>query len=386
MFAIGTDSFVVAGILPAVARGFDVSLGAAGLLITVYALSYGLMTPVMAALTVHWPRKRTLLVSLAIFVIGNILTAVLPHFEFVVASRAIAGLGGAMFTPAASAVAAVLVSPERRGRALAVVMAGLSGATALGSPIGTVIETLSAWHMTMWFVAAVGALAACGVAALPAIPVPPPLELRARVAPVVDLRVLATLATTLLVACGLYVVYSYISSVFDRATAGDGLVLAALLSVWGVAATVGNLTAGSLIDRFGNRSIINLAIIVVALDFALIPWGTASLSTTVVTTIVWGFCGWGLFVGQQHRLIGIAPTLAPILLALNASATYIAASTASATGALAMLAIEPWNLPFLGGILLLTGLLAAELAHRCIARCASRPIAHAPTAGEKSGP
>jgi DHA1 family inner membrane transport protein len=290
-----------------------------------------------------------------------------------------------MFTPAASAAAAALASPERRGRALAVVMAGLSGATALGSPIGTVIGTLSAWHMTMWFVAALGALAACGVvAALPAIPAPPPLGLRARLAPLVDVRVMATLATTLLAACGLYVVYSYISTVFDRATAGDGLVLAALLSVWGVAATVGNLAAGSLIDRFGNRRIINLAIVVVALHFALMPWASANLAATVLTTVVWGFCGWGLFVGQQHRLIGIAPTLAPILLALNASATYIAASIASTAGALAMLAMEPRNLPFVGGALLLVGLLAAELAHRCIAYRASRPIAHAPAVDEAS--
>jgi DHA1 family inner membrane transport protein len=384
MFAIGTDSFVVAGILPDVARGLDVTLGAAGLLITAYALAYGFMTPVMAALTVHWPRKRILLVGLAVFVLGNMLTAALPPIEFVIASRAIAGLGGAMFTPAASAAAAALVSPERRGRALAVVMAGLSGATALGSPIGTLIGALGGWRMTMWFVAAVGALAAWGVAAaLPAIPTPPTLGLRARLAPLADFRVVATLATTLLVACGLYVVYSYISTVFGPATGDDGLVLAALLSVWGVAATVGNLAAGSLTDRFGSRKIINLAIIIVALAFALIPRASASLSAIVVATVVWGFCGWGLFVGQQHRLIGIAPTLAPILLALNASATYIAASTASAGGALAMLAIEPHNLPFLGSALLLVGLLAAELAHWSIARNISKPIADAPATDEK---
>jgi MFS transporter, DHA1 family, inner membrane transport protein len=386
MFAIGTDSFVVAGILPDVARGFDLPLSAAGLLITVYALAYGLMTPVMAALTAHWPRKRTLLAGLAVFVIGNLLTAVLSRFELAVASRAIAGLGGAIFTPAAGAAAAALVPPERRGRALAVVIAGLSGATALGSPIGTMIGTLSTWHTTMWFVAALGALAACGVAtALPALPAPPPVGLRTRLAPLLDFRVAATLATTLLAACGLYVVYSYISTVFDRATAGSGFVLAALLSVWGVSATVGNLAAGSLVDRFGNRSIINLAIVVVALDFALMPWASAGLSTTVVTTIVWGVCGWGLFVGQQHRLIGMAPALAPLLLALNASATYVGASIASAAGALAMLVIEPRSTPLLGGALLLTGLLAAELAHRWIARSASRATAHAPATDEKSG-
>lgn len=381
-FAIGTDSFVVAGILPDISRSLQVSVGAAGQLITVYAFTYAVMTPLMAALTVQWPRKRVLLAGLGIFVVGNILTAVLPTFDLVLASRAMAGAGGAMFTPAASAAAAALVAPERRGRALAVVLAGLSGATALGAPIGTLVGSAGDWRLTMWLVAALGVLVALAVGAnLPHVPTPPPLRLRERLAPLGDARVVATLSTTFLVLSGLYVVYNYISLALDRATGGDGTVLAALLSIWGVAATVGNLGAGSLTDRLGSRRIINLAILVVALNFVLMPWSSRTLPGAVVALVVWGLCGWGFLVPQQHRLVGIAPALGPILLALNAATIYIAVSFSGALGAVVLQAIGPHHLGLAGAALILLGLCTAERAWRLIEKRPWDPMQPAPKTG-----
>jgi len=368
-FAIGTDSFVVAGILPDVARSLGIGIGAAGQLITVYAAAYAVLTPIMAALTARWPRRRVLLCGLVVFVFGNLATALSPGLALVLASRAVAGLGAAMFTPAASASAAALVPPERRGRALAMVIAGLSAATALGAPTGTVIGTLGSWRLTMWFVAALGALAALGVAALlPRIPGPPPLGLRARLAPLGDARVAATLATTLLVFGGLFFVYSYINLVLDRATGGDGTVLAALLAVWGVAATIGNLVSGRLTDRFGNRPVINGAIVILAADFVLLPWAGATLHGAVIVLVVWGLCGWGLLAPQQHRLIAIAPAIAPIVLALSGAAVYAGAAAASAIGAIALRALDAHRLGLFSAAVILAGLIAAETAQALIRR------------------
>ena len=366
-FAIGTDSYVVAGILPHVARSFAVGVAAAGQLVTVYSLAYAVLTPIMATLTAHWPRRRVLIGGLSVFVAGNILTGTLRTFGLALAARGVAGLGAAMFSPAASATAVALVAPERRGRALAIVIAGLSGATALGAPIGTLVGSFGDWRMTMWFVAGLGTLASVGVLALlPDAPAAPALRLRARLAPLGDARVAATLATTLLVMFGVFLVYTYISVVFDRATRGDGAHLAALISVWGIAATIGNLAAGHLTDRFGDRRIVNLAILIVAVDFALMPWSSTSLGAAVLALAVWGFCGWGLVVSQQHRLIGIAPALAPILLALNAAAIYLAVSASGAVGGLVMGMLGAHDLPFVSTLLIFGGIATAELAHRLI--------------------
>jgi Arabinose efflux permease len=362
-FAIGTDSFVVAGILPQVATSLEVSVGAAGQLVTVFALSYAVLSPVMAAVTAHWPRRRVLLGGLAVLVVGNALTATLPTFELVLASRALAGLGAAMFTPTASGVAASLVPPAQRGRALALVMAGLSGATALGAPIGTVIGSSGDWRTTMWFVAALAAVAFVGVAALlPVVATPPAVTLAQRLAPARDARIALTLLTTVLVLTGLYTVYTYVSVSYDRATGGDGTRLAGLLFAFGLAATVGNLVSGALTDRFGNRRIINAAVAIVAVDFALMPWSSAAWPTAVWAIVVWGLCGWGVLVPQQHRLIQIAGAGAPLAIALNAAAIYLAVSVSGLTGALGITLVGAHHLGLVGSLFIGLGLVAAEQA------------------------
>lgn len=368
-FSIGTDSFVVAGILPDVSHSLGIGVTAAGQMITVYALAYALMTPVMATLTAQWPRRTVLAGGLVVFIIGNALTAMVPTFDLVLVSRALAGLGGAMFTPAASAMAAGLVSPERRGRALAIVMAGLSGATALGAPIGTLIGSLGNWRLTMWFVAALGLLALVGVRLLlPQMAPPPRLRLAERLAPIGDLRVAMTLLTTLFVLSGLYTVYNYVSLAFERATGGDGALLAVLISMWGIAAITGNLAAGVLTDKFGSRRIINAAAAIAALDFALMPVTSSTFIGASVALIIWGFAGWGVLVPQQHRLIGIAPLKAPLLIALNAAAIYIAVSASGALGAAVLQVLDPRFLGAVGAVLIFVGLLTAEVAHRLIVR------------------
>jgi MFS transporter, DHA1 family, inner membrane transport protein len=375
-FAIGTDAYVIAGILPRVAGSFDVTVAAAGQLVTVYALVYGLLTPVMAAFTAHWSRRRVLLSGVAVFIAGNVLTATSPSFAAVLASRAVAGLGAAIFTPAASAAAAALVPVEQRGRALAVVLAGLSGATALGAPLGTLVGSFGDWRLTLWFVAGVATLAALGILALlPHVAGSPRLSLRDRLAPLRDDRVAMALATTATAMFGVFLVYTYLSVVFDRATGGSGVRVAGLIASWGVAATLGSLRAGSLTDRFGNRRVIDGALAVLVLDFVFMPWSGATIPGAVIALAVWGLCGWGFVVAQQHRLVGIAPALAPIVLALNASAIYLAVSASGAAGALAIRAIDAHQVPLLSAVLILAALGLAELTQRRIVRHATMSAA-----------
>jgi len=374
MFAIGTDSFVVAGVLPQVSASLHAPIALAGQMVTLYALSYALLSPVIAAAAAHWPRKRLMLTGLAVFVLGNVATALAPSIELVLASRLVAGLGAAMFSPTATASAASLASPEQRGRALAIVIAGLSAATALGAPLGTFIGGWLNWRATMWFVAGVGALAAIGVAwRLPQIPAPPAVSLARRLAPLGDARVLLTLLTTWLVYTGTFLVYTYIGLSFDRATGGDPRVLAGLLLLWGVAATFGNLASGRLTDRFGSRRIITTVITLLALDFALLPWTSASLTTAAPALVVWGLCSWGLLVPQQHRLISITPDATPLLLGLNSAALYVGVSMSGLIGGAAISWFDRHALGLVSAVFFTAALLVAEGAHRRIARPDRRP-------------
>ena len=133
-FAIGTDGFVIAGILPEIARGLKVPVSTAGFLITIFAWAYALGSPVLATMTGKLERKRLLLASMVVFVAANVLAAFATSFGILVGARVLAAFGSALYTPAALAVAVSLAPVEKRGRALALVLAGLTVATVLGVP------------------------------------------------------------------------------------------------------------------------------------------------------------------------------------------------------------------------------------------------------------
>lgn len=315
----------------------------------------------LAALAASWDRRTLLLTGLAVLAVGNVLTALAPNFGLALASRIVAGVGAAAYTPTASSTAAALAPPEQRGRALSIVMAGLSGATALGAPFGTLLGSVAGWRATMWFVVATAVVAGIAIAAtFRNVPAPPPLGLNARLAPVRDPRVALTLAATILVLTGGFTVYTYIAESLDRATGGNASTLAALLVLWGLTATAGSYVGGLVSDRVGPRAAILACLTLFAADFALLPWSSASIPGAVVALAVWGVCGWGFLVPQQHRLITIAGTAAPLAVALNAAAIYIGVALSGITGAIGIATIGAHRLGFIAAAFVVLGLVAAE--------------------------
>jgi MFS transporter, DHA1 family, inner membrane transport protein len=367
MFALGTDSFVVAGVLPEIARSFGVGIGAAGQMTTVYSVTYAVLAPVIATLAAHVPRKRLLLTGLAVFVIANLGTAFAPTFGVALATRALAGFGAAVYSPTATGSASTIVPPDRRGFAIAVVLTGLTVSTALGSPVGTIIAGLGNWHWTMVFVAALAALSGVGVMSfLSDIPMLPAVPFSKRLKPLADARVSLTLTSSLLFFSGVFMVYTYFSVVFDRAIGGNTVLLGGLLVLWGLAGVVSNLLAGRLSDRIGSRAVLVTMLAVVTADFVLLKGASASLSTAIAAIVVWGTFGWGVLVPQQHRLVTIAPAAAPILLGLNNSATFFGATAGGLLGAAAIRMFGGHALGYAGAVFVAAALIVAELAARKI--------------------
>ncbi|OZI38039.1 MFS transporter [Bordetella genomosp. 10] len=373
MFALGTDSFVVAGILPQLASSYGVGIGAAGQMTTTYAIAYALLAPTIAALAAAVPRKRLMLAGLSIFVAANLGTAWAPTFGLALLTRVLAGLGAAMFSPTATGAGTMLVPPERRGWALSIVVAGLTAATALGSPIGALIGGLGDWRWTMGFVSLLGAVAGVGVwILLPELPLPPAVTLRQRLAPLADRRVGLTLATTMLAMSGLFTVYTYFSVVFKPVIGGSAAMLGTLLVIWGAAGTATNLVAGRLIDTVGSRKVLLSMLTVLVIDIAVFPWTTGNPWTAALAIAIWGGAGWGVLVPQQHRLVTMAPAIAPVLLGLNTACTYIGVSAAGVIGAGTIAAAGAQYLEYVAAALLAVALVVAELAARRIAAVSRR--------------
>jgi predicted MFS family arabinose efflux permease len=363
MFALGTDSFVVAGILPQISRTFNVTIGAAAQMTTTYAITYAIMAPLIAALAAHVPRKRMLLTALGIFAVANLVTAGAPNFTIVLASRVLAGIGAAMFAPTATGAAATLVSPERRGQALSIVIAGLTVSTALGTPIGALIGGVGDWRWTMVFVSALAVVSGAGVSSLLAyVPLPPKITLAQRIAPVADPRIALTLLCTWLYQSGHFIIYTYFTVVFDRAIGHNALLTGMLLVVWGISGTVSNLVVGRLADSIGDRKLIFGMLLILTLVVGSVSWTGSGLWTTVPALILYGAFSWGVLAPQQRRLVTIAPQTAPVVLGLNTSCTYLGVTTAGIIGALGIPAVGAHHLGYLGASLVAVALGVAELA------------------------
>ncbi|WP_171169498.1 MFS transporter [Streptomyces sp. I05A-00742] len=334
-FAVGTDAFVIAGLLPEISDSLDVSTGAAGQLVSVFSLAYALLSPVLATVTSRWSRRSVLILALVVFAAGNVVTAVAPDYTLVLVSRVIAAAGAAMFTPNAGATAATLAGAEQRGRAIAIVTVGLTASLALGAPLGTAIGNALGWQATMWFVTALALLVVPVIALrLPDIPVAARAGLRRRLAPLTDRRVAGVLACTLIAFTGVYLPYTYISAVFEPATAGDAGRVALLLLVFGLAGTAGNLTAGRLADRRGPRTVVIAATSLLTVAFALMAVAHSSFAVAVVLSAVSGIGSWSVTAPQQQRIIAFAaPGTEPLLVSLNAAVMYLAISLSSVLGA-----------------------------------------------------
>ncbi|NIH83000.1 MFS transporter [Amycolatopsis viridis] len=362
-FAVGTDAFVVNGVLPELARSLNVSVGQAGQLVSVFAIAYAVLSPVLAAATGNWPRRTVLLAALGVFVLGNAVTALAPDYGLALASRVIAAAGAAAITPTAATAAAALAPPDRRGRAMSLVTLGLVSSTALGVPIGTLLGSVASWRQTMWLVAALGVVAAAGVALwLPAVPNPPATTLRERLAPLRDRTVVLILAATVAMFTGIYLVTIYLSVIVEGATSGDGVRLTVLLFAAGVAGTISNMVTGGWTDRFGPMRVITVAMTLGVLDYAFMPWTTATFAGALIAVVAYGLASWAVMVPQQHQLIAAAPATPSLVVSLNASAVYLAVSLAGVLGAGVLELVRAAFLPWFAAVFLLAGLAAAAAA------------------------
>jgi predicted MFS family arabinose efflux permease len=345
-FAIGTEGFMISPLLPGLAADLSVTIESAGQLVTVFALAYGISSPVLTALSGNMNRRTLLLASMVAFALSNLLAFVAPNFWALMGARVLLALSAGLYVPGANALASAIVPPERRGRAIAVVNGGITIAIALGVPLGAVIGHALGWRMTFAGVAGLATIAVLGL--LIGLPRDigagiPTATLRERIAVARNPVVLATLLTTTLWATGAYTVYTYLSPFLASVAGMEGARIGMVMFMWGLAAAAGVVTGGNASDRFGPLAVIVPAIALSGAAFAALSLSAlflspaAALLPVLVAIALWGVAHWAFYPAQQARLIDIAGVkVASIVLSLNASFMYIGFSIGAALGALTL--------------------------------------------------
>ncbi|WP_417224116.1 MFS transporter [Achromobacter spanius] len=350
-FAIGTEGFMIAPLLPVMAQDFALPVPTIALLVIVFTLVLALSSPVTTVATGRMARKQVLLIAMALFAIGNVVAALSSSFAVLIAARVLMAIAAGLYVPAANGLAGVIVPPTMRGRALAIVSGGQTLAIALGLPLGGLIGHAFGWRATFLLVGAMSLVAIAGILtgidrdAGQGIAV---ASLRERVSVVTQRSVLRLLAVSLFWSIGAFAAYPYIAEYLSAVLAFGPMEITASVSLWGLCAAAGVMTGGVLNDRFGAGTVVRGSLVLLALSFLALAVATTlppgvSLGLVMIAVAVWGFTVWSFFPAQMARLIGAGvPSQAPVALALNTSTMYFGFSIGSALGATVLGAGAIW--------------------------------------------
>lgn len=358
-FAIGTEGFMIAPLLPRMAADFGMSVSAVATLVVVFTLALALSSPVTTLMSGRLNRRDTLLLAIGVFTAANVAAAFASGFSSLLVSRVLMAVAAGLYVPNANALAGALAGAERRGRALAIVSGGMTIAIALGLPLGAVIGHAWGWQATFLAVAVMGAVAFAGILA----GVPrhgggrqAVASIAERIGVVGQPQVRRLLAVTLFWSIGAYISYPYIAPYLSTVLGfGEGGI-GATVTLWGVFAALGVLTGGVLNDRLGASRVVRVALVLLAASFWLMAASTMlspgmAQWPVMLAVAVWGFSVWAFFPAQMAKLIAAGQAAqAPVALSLNTSTMYLGFSIGSAIGAGILHTGALWGLGLLAGL------------------------------------
>ncbi|MEU5531986.1 MFS transporter [Streptomyces sp. NPDC020362] len=250
-FGIGTTEFVMMGLLPDVADDLHVSIPTAGHLVSAYALGVVIGAPLLAAVTARMSRRTVLIGLMALFVVGNALSALAPGYDWLLAARFLSGLPHGAFFGVGAVVATNMVAPERKARSVSLMFLGLTVANIAGVPVATLIGQHLGWRATFLGVSAIGLAAIASLVLL----IPhdhshaPATGLRGELAALRSLPVWLALGTTVAGFGALFAAYSYVTPMLTDSAGFAESSVTLLLALFGVGATAGNLLGGRLADH-----------------------------------------------------------------------------------------------------------------------------------------
>lgn len=318
-FAFGTTEFVIAGILPQVARGLDVSIPTAGYLVTAYALGIALGGPLLTIATARVSRRTLLIVLTVAFTAGQLACALAPDFTSMLLVRVATAVAHGVYFGVAMVVAVRLVREDKRGMAVAFVLAGLTVSNILGVPLGAAIGNMFGWRSTFWAMFALGIVAAAAVIVL--LPrstgtAVPAAGLRREVGVLGRQQVWTSLILMLMLMIGQFVPYTYIAPLLQEVTGLSSGMIPLVLLLNGVGCTLGVFVGGRLAGWKLMPSLITLLLVqslVLVAMYAASPYPIPMIAIV----FIWGMVNFAIGTPVQTRILtwtADAPNLASSLI------------------------------------------------------------------------
>ncbi|MFI0734696.1 MFS transporter [Streptomyces sp. NPDC021225] len=383
-FGIGTTEFVIMGLLPEVADEFHVSIPTAGYATTGYALGVVIGAPLLTLLGTRLARKQMLMMLMGLFIAGNLLSALAPAFLLLLAGRVLASFAHGAFFGIGAVVAADLVAPDKRARAIATMFTGLTIANVVGVPMGTWIGQTLGWRAAFLAVAGLGVLGLAGIAALvPRQPGPAAARLGQELAAFRNPQVWLAMTMTVLGFGGVFAAITYITPMMvDVAGYADSSVTW-LLVLFGLGLVGGNLIGG----RYADRSLMRMLYITLGglgVVLAAFSFTAHDKVAAAVTIVLVGAFGFATVAPLQKRVMDQAPNAPTLASAANIGAFNLGNALAAWLGGLVISAGRGYTAPNWVGALMAVAALATAVFSAALERRTARTGGRVVAAGGAS--
>ena len=427
-FAMGADEFIVAGVVQEIAADLKVTLGAVGLFESAYAIGVAIGAPLFTAIGSRVSRQRMLLATATVFVVGNLVSALGPGYNVIMAGRIISAMAHGAFLGIAAVFAADLVAPQAKGRAIATVFAGLTASTVLGAPIGAAVGRALGWRATFWSLVVMGAVTLIGlIVLLPRrrqeahatheeaqhtthsthhsaehaniSPAPHPdthaahqgehhaisdadlagldahalahmggggqaAPLRQQLQALGRPSVWLSLLITLLGYGGVFTSYVYLAPQLTEIAGFDSVWITPLFLLFGVGLFIGNALGGRVADKYGMAAVVG-TVGALALVLFLMTFAIQSQAATIVGLVVYGMAAFAVVAPLQLRVMSEAGDAPDIASAANISAFTLGSALGIWLGGTAIDSnLGLTSVNWVGALISLSGLLLALITWR----------------------
>jgi DHA1 family inner membrane transport protein len=332
-FGIGTTEFIIMGLLPDLARDFAVSIPKAGTLVSGYALSVTLGSPLLVLALAKVDRKRALILLMSLFVIGNTACAFAPSFPLLMSARILTALAHGSFFGIGSIVASNVVPREQRASAVAVMFSGLTLANVLGVPAGTALGQAFGWRAAFFAIVPIGLIAMAGVWRLVPHQHAEPVHIMHEFRSVMRKDVQLVLATSTLSSTAMFCVLTYITPILEFVTGISPHGVTGVLVLFGVSITIGNMLGGYMADWKGMPAVA-AGFAVLVLLFASMPFAEPHVVPFLIAIAVWGVLHFAVGAPLQTRVVDKAQGAQNLASTLNQGAFNLGNALGASLGAI----------------------------------------------------
>ncbi|WP_337031510.1 MFS transporter [Paenibacillus illinoisensis] len=364
-FLVGTSEYILSGILDKVAGSFDVSLAAAGQLITIFSLVYAIITPILMAVTASMDRRKLILIGLGIFVISNILAFTLPGYGLFVVARIIMAIGAGVVVVTALNIAAKIAPAGKQASAIATVVMGFTASLIIGVPLGRITADTLGWKSVFGGIALLGIIAMIILSyAIPRIKGDAPIPLRQQLSLLRKPKVALGLSITFFWLGGYSIAYTYLSPyLLEVSGLGDKYLSGALL-IFGIASMIGSKIGGFSTDRWGVHRTLSGGLALHIVMLILLSVVTHTLLGVMMVLMLWSFSAWSSGPTQQYHLTTIEPEASGVMLGLNQSMMQLAMAAGAGVGGIAIETISLTSITWIGAAGIAIAILALVILNK----------------------